>query len=50
MNTGKAKSQKLVMKRINEEMQMGMAFYKLKGFIVFSGRSRVDGLYDVIIE
>ena len=50
MNTGKAKSQKLVMKGIKEDMQMGTAVYKLKGFIAFSGRSRMDGSYDVIIK
>ena len=50
MVTGKVKSQNLVMKWINKEMQMGMAFYKLKGFITFSGTSRMDGSYEVIIE
>ena len=50
MNTGKAKSQRILMKGRDAEFEMGNAVYKVKAFFAFSGDSRSDGRHDLVLK
>ena len=50
LNTGKSKSQRILMKGRDAEFEMGNAVYKVKAFLAFSGESRTDGGHDLVLK